>query len=1525
MGSVHLFQSHNYKLGVSIGLTRAVLFPVRSVLDTGAGPNLVREDILPSGWDRLLIPNLPLPRITNASGKRMPVKGVITLFVQVGNLVRRVRFYVTPGLGVPCILGCNFINLHVRSIHPKERRIDLIEGGSVAISTGAGACQISGKEPRTPTASPKVRLARKTVIPARCEMHVEVTSADNGLHLVVHHSTSSKTPIALASGVVDIRAQIPFRVRVINPSNRDYTLQKGMIMGKLLPHLERIITVGAVLDETTSEKETPDLNAEEVSQAGNTRPEKAWQEEVDLSHLDSEERGAVLDLLEPHKKMWDGHLGTVAATSHRIDVIPGSKPVHCQPYRAGPRARAAEKEEIDRMLEQQVIEPATGEWASPIVLVPKPDGSLRFCVDYRRLNAMTVPDTYPLPRMDECIDSLGDAVIFTTLDCNSGYWQIPVQPEDQDKTTFTSHYGTYRFLRLPFGLRNAPATFQRAIDIILSGVRWKTCLVYLDDVIVFSSCRKAHLAHVAEVLTVLGNAGLSLKLQKCRFFAETVNYLGHVIRPGRLGVAEKNTEALKAAPLPRTQTELRSFLGLCNVYRRFVPRFSAIAAPLNALLCKGMPPNLGCLTPEAIAAFETLRDRLLSPPVLALPRAVGQMWLDTDASDGQLGCCLLQRQPDDQTLPLGYWSRTLSSAERNYSTTEKECLAIVWAVTHLRPYLERTEFIVRTDHHALRWVMNLSDAQGRLARWRLRLAEFIFKVEYHPGAAHYAADAMSRLPHQPVPRDPIEDEIPVCTVVADHSSALEENSSSPVREVPLISTEVLFEHQCLDPIARRLRQTMLHDPSWDFDVNGLLVERLPSGEVQVHVPPSLRHEGPCAVLTISHVAGDGSDLGGGTQAAQRTTPVPRPTNLSVERMTARRPIRLLTRTPLPRLGPSPLVGLALLSTSACTIPTGRETNVAAVSTEELRKEQATDPTCQRLLAMTGGLYDVDDDGLLIRIAPIDGSHQVVVPDSLTSRILYLEHYPPAVGHPGAHRMFRTMRRSFFWPRMAEDVYETIRQCDHCARNRITEKRHTNPLRLFPANGPLESVAMDILGPLPRTKHGNRFLLVITDRFSKVTKTVPLRTVTALSVARAFCDHWVYAYGPPISLLTDNGPQFTAKFFLAVCSELGVHKVFTTAYHPQTNGQVERYNRTILASLRGYVAHRQDDWDDYTSTVTYAYNCRVHSSLGMPPFELALSRPPPTLSLQVSPRPEEVSPKTLKREFLERLKTLRLRAGVNLHKAQARYKRNYDRGVYPKNTGLTEGDEAYVRVEVTETGRNHKLESLVQGPYRVVENAGTTFRLQIGDEVVRVSSDRVTRAPSPVNPDTEPRSPVSLESISAPACAEEGSQTSPLGVQTESHSSTGPVTNASPTGTPIQDLPTSGPSTNHGASSTANLGRPSTSVLSRRKPGSNPRRSGRRVRFTLPSQAHSDLPTRAEPSQPERRQEEPPSSDREYVIEKLVGAANGEDGQHIYRVRWWGYDAEEDTWETAEQLPAHFIRRYWRSKGLSTPSTGAYLS
>ena len=380
--------------------------------------------------------------------------------------------------------------------------------------------------------------------------------------------------------------------------------------------------------------------------------------------------------------------------------------------------------------------------------------------------------------MDDCIDSLGDAVVFTTLHCNSGYWKVPVAPEDQDKTTFTTHRGTFRYTRMPFGLKNAHATFQLAQDIILSGAPGQICLVYLDYVIFFSKDLEQHLAQVDTVLRLLRNAGVSLKLKKGHFFQPRVDYLGHVVLPGKLTVATDTAAAFKEFVFPQTLTQQRSFLGACNVYRRFVKDFSKISRRLTGMLKEEASPNFENPTEEQLTAFETLKDRLTSPPVLALPKAGRNYRLDTDASDYQLGCTLLQAQEDDVWHPVGYWSKLLNEKERRYSPTNRECYAIVWAMRTLRPYLEGVRFKVRTGHAALRWILTITESTGRLTWWRLLLSEFDYEIDYIPGRVNSVPDALSRVLIPAGDPQPVEADVPVsesndhCDADCDHAKVL---------------------------------------------------------------------------------------------------------------------------------------------------------------------------------------------------------------------------------------------------------------------------------------------------------------------------------------------------------------------------------------------------------------------------------------------------------------------------------------------------------------------------------------------------------------------------------------------------------------------------------------------------------------------------------------------------------------------------------------------------------------------------------
>ena len=413
--------------------------------------------------------------------------------------------------------------------------MELIDGTTISIIRGATNRNsihpsIPKEEqvlPKKKSSSRRVQVVNQVTLQPNSQTWVDVTTQVNGLILVQPKPKLYDTHNCLAgTGVAQVQSDKPFRILVANFSDHPKKLLYKQVIADAEPHPSNIVEgyvshaelLGLVDDATATMYRKRNINARDTSvinqYLGNERnshmdedQRPTTADDIDLSDVDKRHHSKIRSMLRKHEGMWSGKLGEISVTEHHIDLVKGARPFKSQPYRAGPKAIELEKFEIDKQLKAGVIEPTISEWASPVLFVPKKDGTLRFCIDYRKLNGMSTRDSYPIPRMDECINSLGDARIFSTLDAYSGYWQMNVAKEDRHKTAFVCHSGTFQCKRMPFGLTNAPATFQRALDLILTKYKWKTCLVYLDDVIIYSRTPVDHIKHVDEVLTCLSSAG----------------------------------------------------------------------------------------------------------------------------------------------------------------------------------------------------------------------------------------------------------------------------------------------------------------------------------------------------------------------------------------------------------------------------------------------------------------------------------------------------------------------------------------------------------------------------------------------------------------------------------------------------------------------------------------------------------------------------------------------------------------------------------------------------------------------------------------------------------------------------------------------------------------------------------------------------------------------------------------------------------------------------------------------------------
>jgi len=890
----------------------------------------------------------------------------------------------------------------------------------------------------------KIRVAEDLNIPPRCEIIVDVfvdrydqDSPEQPQDFILEPADDfmQHFPVIMAPTLVDISQDVTSKVRIMNPFDTEFLLKQDTVLGKA----EKLANEPVLLVESENSTENSNFDPIRCIQLLGTSKPIDWETNVGVirniakkgtsdggksgqvpSHLQSmfeeaaegrppEERALLAQFLQKFSKTFsqnDTDLGRTNLIEHSIETG-DSRPIK-QPPRRVPMAFAGEEKKlIDQMLSQEVIRKSSSPWSSPLVLVMKKNGKVRPCVDYRRLNSVTKKDAFPLPRIQDCLDTVAGATLFSTFDLTSGFHQIPVKVEDIPKTAFVSKYGLFEYVTVPFGVCNGPPTCQRLMELILSGLQWQICLIYLDDVIVFGSTFNEHIERLELVLQRISDAGLKLKPEKCKIFKPEVTFLGHVVSANGIQPNPDNISKILSWPVPKTVSEVRQILGMGSYYRRFIKDFSLMVKPLTELTKKA---NAFIWSKYCQEAFENLKQAFISPEIMGYPTDQGDFILDTDACDSAIGAVLSQIQ-DGRPRVIAYGSRTLNKAERNYCTTDKELLAVRYFIEYYRQYLLGRPFTVRTDHQALIWLFSLKEPKGRIARWIEILSAFEFMVEYRPGPKHCNADVMSRCknPHQ-------------CD--CPQTDNLEYLKCGPCTK-------------CLN----RAQNMMSSMKSWNMEVTE---EVTPAPE-----PPDFNKE----LETVN--------------AVKTRKQTENDKNLSMWKTE-------YSLTELQTLQANDEdIGPVLQWKIDNNRPCKQDIEVNSPATRHYWF------LWDSLKLINGLLYKecIKKDGT-------GQYNQFLTPLILKDEVLNEMHNSILSGHLGRKKTKEKLAQRFYWYEMREDISIWISKCEICASIKPPQKNFKAPLGSMPTGAPWDRLATDILGPLPLTPRGNRYVLTVTDYFTK---------------------------------------------------------------------------------------------------------------------------------------------------------------------------------------------------------------------------------------------------------------------------------------------------------------------------------------------------------------------------------------------------------------------------------------------------------
>ena len=459
-----------------------------------------------------------------------------------------------------------------------------------------------------------------------------------------------------------------------------------------------------------------------------------------LAHLSFDRREEIKTLVFSFKNLFPDVPNKTTAVCHDVDVGDAS-PIKQHPYRLNPLKLEAMRKEIKYMLDNDIIEPSNSEWSSPCLLVPKPDKTFRFVTDFRKVNSVSKSDSYPIPRIDDCIDNIGQAKFVSKFDLLKGYWQVPLTQRAREISAFVTPDGLFQYTVMPFGMKSAPATFQRMINNVIKDL--DCCYAYIDDLIVCSDSWEQHLTHLYDTFDRLSQSNLTVNLGKSEFCQATVDYLGHTVGQGQVKPIMAKVEAISKFPPPTNRKQLMRYLGMIGFYRKFCSNFATVVQPLTHLLRKD---SKFIWSENCQNAFENSKSLLINSPVLITPDFEKQFKLAVDASDVGIGAVLYQETDDNVEKPISYFSKKLDKHQKNYSTIEKECFAMLSALQHFDVYLNPTVYpiLVYTDHNPLTFMHKMRNKNQRLTRWSLLLQEYDVIVKHIKGKDNVIADALSR-------------------------------------------------------------------------------------------------------------------------------------------------------------------------------------------------------------------------------------------------------------------------------------------------------------------------------------------------------------------------------------------------------------------------------------------------------------------------------------------------------------------------------------------------------------------------------------------------------------------------------------------------------------------------------------------------------------------------------------------------------------------------------------------------------------